>query len=86
MKKHTEHQHSNRRKHRERRGEELGPPNGWRERRQSVERRLPVVHENVVSEAEWFRRLTRFITKKRALEKAELEALAITATKDQSPH
>jgi hypothetical protein len=44
------------------------------------------VQENVVSEAEWFRRLARFITKKRAMEKAELEALAITATKDQPPH
>ena len=86
MKKHTEHRHPNRRTHHERRGEELGPPNGWRERRLSVERRLPVVQENIVSEAEWFRRLARFITKKRAMEKAELEALAITATKDLPPH
>ncbi|HSG22572.1 MAG TPA: hypothetical protein VLA64_06380 [Azonexus sp.] len=76
MKKHTEHKHPNRRKFQDRRGEELGPPGGWRERRLSVERRLPVVQENVISEAEWFKRLAHFITKKRAAEKAQHDASA----------
>jgi hypothetical protein len=29
----------------DRRRSELGPPNGWRERRRTVERRQPEVHE-----------------------------------------
>lgn len=34
----------------DRRTSELGPPNGWRERRRSVERRLPEVKEIPFSE------------------------------------
>jgi hypothetical protein len=36
---------SNKRKKSDRRKRELGPPDGWRERRRLVERRLPVVKE-----------------------------------------
>jgi len=76
MKKHTEHRHPNCREFHDRRSEELGPPGGWRERRLSVERRLPIVQEDIISEAEWFKRLAQFITKKRAAEKAHGEAPA----------
>ncbi len=34
----------------DRRERELGPPNGWRERRKSVERRVPEVSEIPFSE------------------------------------
>lgn len=34
----------------DRRQNEYGPPNGWRERRKSVERRVPEVHEIPFSE------------------------------------
>ncbi|WP_153129850.1 hypothetical protein [Dechloromonas hortensis] len=34
----------------DRRGVDLGPPSGWRERRRSVERRLPDVKEIPFSE------------------------------------
>ncbi|HEX6736255.1 MAG TPA: hypothetical protein VF096_15710 [Azonexus sp.] len=34
----------------DRRGEDQGPPDGWRERRRSVERRYPDVHEIPFSE------------------------------------
>lgn len=34
----------------DRRANEFGPPNGWRERRKSVERRLLEVHEIPFSE------------------------------------
>ena len=38
----------------DRRGDDAGPPKGWCERRKMTERRMPVVLENVVTEAEWF--------------------------------
>lgn len=36
---------TNRRHRHERRAEDLGPPAGWRDRRRSVERRLPEIRE-----------------------------------------
>jgi hypothetical protein len=44
---------SNRREKQERRHTEAGPPAGWRERRRSVERRLPSVEETEISETDW---------------------------------
>ena len=41
------------RKSEDRRIEDIGPPNGWRDRRRTVERRLPLVEESVISDAEW---------------------------------
>ncbi len=41
----------NRRQGSDRRGDDIGPPKGWRERRRSVERRYPEVRE--ISFAEW---------------------------------
>jgi hypothetical protein len=51
---------SNRRKSHDRRQVELGPPQGWRDRRVGVERRLPVVGEDAMSEIEWFKLLASY--------------------------
>lgn len=51
---------SNRRKRHDRRQDELGPPIGWRDRRVGVERRLPVVGEDAMSEIEWFKHLASY--------------------------
>jgi hypothetical protein len=37
----------------DRRVEDIGPPEGWRDRRKRVERRIPETVEIEVSEAEW---------------------------------
>lgn len=37
----------------DRRQQDDGPPPGWRDRRHSVERRLPEVEEDAVSKGEW---------------------------------
>ena len=37
----------------DRRQQELGPPNGWKDRRHTTERRIPEIAECEVSEAEW---------------------------------
>lgn len=37
----------------DRRQEELGPPQGWKDRRRQTERRMPEIREFVVSESEW---------------------------------
>ena len=39
---------------------DVGPPQGWCERRRLVERRLPEVEENAVTEREWFRMVVKF--------------------------
>lgn len=42
--------HNDKRRVRDRRARDQGPPEGWRERRKSVERRLPEVEEIPFSE------------------------------------
>lgn len=37
----------------DRRQEEMGPPQGWKDRRRRTERRMPEISEFVVSESEW---------------------------------
>jgi hypothetical protein len=37
----------------DRRQEEFGPPQGWRDRRRQTERRMPEIDEFEVSELEW---------------------------------
>lgn len=37
----------------DRRKEDIGPPNGWRDRRRTVERRLPEVEEESMSPDAW---------------------------------
>lgn len=48
-----------------------------------VERRLPVVKEDEISECEWFRAMAAFLSKRRAEEKAIHDALTAL---DQSLH
>lgn len=59
-----------RRKEADRRMDDLGPPSGWKERRRSPERRLPVVREDEVTEEEFFR---MFLLVRQAFQKALLE-------------
>lgn len=61
----------NRRFSYDRRGEDLGPPLGWRDRRATAERRLPVVQEDAFTEAEWFRLMVRYVQKRRTKVLAE---------------
>lgn len=58
----------------DRREIDLGPPNGWKERRRTVERRLPNVEEDAISDQEWFRCMAVFLARRRAEEKARLSA------------
>lgn len=58
------------RKGEDRREDDLGPPAGWNERRKSVERRLPTIDEESLSEIEWFRHLVCFVVKRRSVENA----------------
>ena len=50
---------TNRRKEHERRNEDLGPPSGWRDRRRSVERRMPEIRE-ISMPTEEFMAILRF--------------------------
>ena len=65
---------SNHRHLSDRRRSDLGPPNGWCERRKRVERRLPDVEEDVISESEWFRRVAAFKATLRQERIVQLEA------------
>ena len=56
--------HDKRRQVSDRRQDELGPPRGWRERRRTVERRLPEVDEDSISPGAWdyqFKLFTAFL-------------------------
>jgi len=44
---------NNRRQQHDRRQAEIGPPEGWKERRRTTERRIPTIEECEVSESEW---------------------------------
>jgi hypothetical protein len=50
--------HEKRTDHPDRRVEDIGPPNGWKERRQHVERRIPHPEEVEISDDEWERYFT----------------------------
>ena len=45
----------------DRRAQEIGPPDGWRERRRAVERRLPEVRELAFSE--WLAQFRGYLAK-----------------------
>lgn len=57
---------ADRRQPTERREDDRGPPDGWRDRRRTVERRLPTVEEGVVSLGEWQTCLDAFVACRRA--------------------
>lgn len=37
----------------DRRNDDSGPPNGWKDRRRRTERRIPAIEEQTISEDEW---------------------------------
>ena len=45
----------------DRRADDGEPPLGWRERRRTVERRMPTVREDEISQSEWFKRMASFL-------------------------
>jgi len=49
------------RKTADRRTDDGEPPVGWRERRRKVERRMPTVGEDEISQSEWFKRMASFV-------------------------
>ncbi len=52
----------------DRRVDDVGPPMGWKERRRKVERRMPTVNEDEISQTEWFRRFASFVAQRRIQE------------------
>lgn len=58
--------------------EDIGPPNGWRERRRTAERRMPTVVEDALTVEEWFRHFAVFLCRvkaERAARQEEMERL-----------
>lgn len=60
----------------DRRKEDGEPPLGWRERRRQVERRMPTVKEDEISQNEWFKRMAAFLAQRRAKKEAISRAFA----------
>ncbi len=56
---------ADRRQQDDRRLKDSGPPRGWRERRRSVERRLPEVEEGGFRLHEWYVHLADFLAGKK---------------------
>jgi hypothetical protein len=52
----------------DRRVDDVGPPMGWKERRRNVERRMPTVNEDEISQTEWLRRFACFVAQRRIQE------------------
>lgn len=66
------------RKAADRRADDGEPPMGWRERRRTVERRMPIVKEDEISQSEWFKRMASFLiqrSKKREEMRRAFESL-----------
>lgn len=66
------------RKAADRRADDGEPPIGWRERRRTVERRMPIVKEDEISQSEWFKRMASFLiqrSKKREEMRRAFESL-----------
>jgi hypothetical protein len=72
---------NNLRKLDDRRADDLGPPSGWRERRRTVERRLPIIEEGTVSLREWHQHFLAFV----AYRQSAAELLARQAVLDSLP-
>lgn len=52
----------------DRRVDDVGPPMGWKERRRSVERRMPIVNEDEFTRSDWFGQMAAFVDEKAAQE------------------
>ena len=64
----------------DRRDDDIGPPVSWRDRRLLVERRLPTLKEDEISEAEWFKRMACFKAKRRIQREAIRSAYELMET------
>lgn len=69
----------------DRRTEDGEPPLGWRERRRQVERRMPTVKEDEISQNEWFKRMASFLAQRRAKKEAISRAFESLANSDSPP-
>lgn len=69
----------------DRRTEDGEPPMGWRERRRKVERRMPTVKEDEISQNEWFKRMATFLAQRRAKKEAISRAFELLENSDSSP-
>lgn len=54
----------------DRRVDDVGPPKGWKERRRSVERRMPTVNEDEFTRSEWFGQMAAFVDERAIQEEA----------------
>lgn len=54
----------------DRRVNDVGPPEGWKERRRSVERRMPSVVEDEFTRSDWFGQMAAFVDERAAEEEA----------------
>ncbi len=54
----------------DRRVNDVGPPEGWKERRRSVERRMPTVNEDEFTRSDWFGQMAAFVDERAAEEEA----------------
>ena len=61
----------------DRRDDDLGPPDGWKNRRSHTERRIPSVEEQTMTEAEWLDYFGPPAAKKADTEEATETAAAI---------
>ncbi len=64
-------QGEDRRIRKDRRQQDKGPPQGWRDRRRSVERRLPTVEEDPISHREWQEYLAFYLAVLQGMKKSE---------------
>lgn len=69
----------------DRRAEDGEPPLGWTERRRRVERRMPTVKEDEISQTEWFKRMASFLAQRRARKEAISRAFESLASPENLP-
>jgi len=69
----------------DRRTEDGEPPLGWSERRRKVERRMPTVKEDEISQNEWFKRMAAFLAQRRAKKEAISRAFEALGSSENLP-
>ena len=69
----------------DRRAEDGEPPLGWSERRRKVERRMPTVKEDEISQNEWFKRMAAFLAQRRAKKEAISRAFESLGNSENIP-
>lgn len=66
----------------DRRANDLGPPSGWRERRRTVERRLPTIEEGTVSLREWHQHFLAFVAQRKSAAEMLVQQTALETFPD----